>query len=130
MLDLPPQELLKASDIRQNDQWCLDHPEAVSRMKQQMDGMKAMFTANPSYKKGYLNQVAAVLGHDTISRLKDISAPTLAFNGKYDGSIPVSAAEIMAAGIKNCRFELLEHGHGSWFFDQNVWSMIIGFLIA
>lgn len=130
MMDLSPQEMLLASDTRQNAAWAAEHPEVLERMKAQSKQMKAFMEANPSYKRGYMNQVAAVLKHDTTSRLHLITAKTLAFNGKFDGGVPVATAKIMTDRIKNCRSELVEHGHGSWFFDPTVWPIIIDFLQA
>lgn len=75
-----------------------------------------------------MNQVAAVLGHDASARLKEIKARILVFNGRYDGSKPIVVAEKMANSIPNARFEIVEHGHGSWFFDPKVCDMVIKFL--
>ncbi len=46
----------------------------------------------------------------------------------YDGSMPVSVQEIMVKNIPNCRAEVVEHGHGSWFFDSKLWDIVIEFL--
>jgi 3-oxoadipate enol-lactonase len=123
MAELTPLEMLKASDVRQDKEWAAEHPEALERMKAQSAGMKALFTS-----EGYLAQAKAVCCHDTAGRLGRITAETLAFNGRYDGGVPVDAAQGMADKILNCRFALVDHGHGSWFFDPSVWDMVIGFL--
>ena len=128
MLDLPPQQMLLASDTRQNETWAAEHPEMLERMKAQSAQMKAFFELDPARRRGYMNQVAAVLGHNTTDRLHLITAKALAFNGKFDGGIPVASAKIMVDHIKDCRFKLVDHGHGSWFFDPTVWPMIIDFL--
>ncbi|WP_304508772.1 hypothetical protein [Anaerotignum sp.] len=52
----------------------------------------------------------------------------MVFNGMYDGSMPVSVQEIMVKNIPNCRAEVVEHGHGSWFFDSKLWDIVIEFL--
>ncbi|MEL7608951.1 MAG: alpha/beta hydrolase [Bacillota bacterium] len=130
MWDLSPEELLLLSDTRQDAAWAAAHPGALESMQAQTARMKAFFEADPSRARGYRNQAAAVLGHDTTARLHLIAARTLAFNGKYDGGVPVAAAKIMAERIGDCRFELVEHGHGSWFFDPDVWEMVVEFLQA
>lgn len=123
MAELTPLEMLRAPDVRQNETWAAEHPEVLERMKAQAAGMKALFTS-----QGYLAQAKAVYGHDTAKRLGGITARTLAFNGRYDGGIPIAAAEEMAGKIRNCRFALVDHGHGSWFFDPAVWEMVVEFL--
>ena len=61
-----------------------------------------------------MNQVGAVMEHDTTSRLHKIQAETLVFNGKYDGSMPVSVQKVMAEKLPHGHFELVDHGmvHG------------------
>lgn len=125
---LSPEEMARTSDTRQDAARSRTHPEMLERMKMQSEGMKATLEGNPSFKRGYLNQVGAVLGHDTVDRLSQIKAKTLAFNGRYDGSMPIDVPKMMAERIPNCRFEVVEHGHGTWFFDPTVWDLVIGFL--
>lgn len=127
MLDLPPIEILKLSDTRQDEKWVEGHPEIIEKVAAQTNITKTAMETNPSFRRGYMNQVAAVLGHDASERLKEIKADTLVFNGRYDGSNPLSNAEKIAKSIPNARFEVVEHGHGSWFFDPKVWDMVIDF---
>lgn len=128
ILDLTPLEMLKAADIRQDEKWAAEHPEMITRMKMQTENMRKAFDQNTDYKRGFMHQAEAVINHDTTSRLNQIKAKTLVFNGKYDGGIPLSAVEIMTKGIRHCTPVLLEHGHGSWFFDPSVWKIIIEYL--
>ncbi len=128
MLDLSPTELLKLSDTRQDEKWVEAHPEIIEKMVAHTNITKSAMETNPSFRRGYMNQVTAVIRHNTSERLKEIKADTLMFNGRYDGSNPVSNAEKMADSIPKARFEVIEHGHGSWFFDPMVWNMIIEFL--
>lgn len=128
MLDFSPQEMAKTADTRQDEHWSKEHPEILERMKMQSEMMKQLYEANPALKKGYRNQVGAVINHDTTERLSAIQAETLVFNGKYDGSMPISVQNDMAEKLPHGRFELVDHGHGSWFFDPKVWEMVISFL--
>jgi len=72
--------------------------------------------------------VNAVLKHDTFDRLPQIKAPTLVFGGRYDGSCPPDITRAMAHQIPGSRYELLESGHGDWYFNPAAWQMIIDFL--
>lgn len=125
MAEMTPAEMLAASDVRQDEKWVAAHPEALERMAAQSAARKALFTS-----KGFLMQAAAVGTHDATDRLGRISAETLMFNGRYDGGIPVAAAAEAARRIPHCRFELVDHGHSSWFFDPEVWNMVLDFLKA
>lgn len=121
-------EKLRLSDIRQDEAWAAAHPEIVSRAEAQSKAAREAMQANPALLRGYINQVNAVTEHDTFDRLPQIIVPTLVFSGRYDGSCPPETARAMANQIPGARFELVEHGHGSWFFDPAVWEMITGFL--
>ncbi len=119
---------LQTSDIRQDAAWVDTHPEIVERFDQQALAFKEELQANPALQRGYANQVNAVLKHDTFERLGEIKVPTLVFGGIYDGSNPPEVISKMAGRIPNARLEMVEHGHGSWYFDPTVWQMIIDFL--
>ncbi|OPX86804.1 MAG: AB hydrolase superfamily protein YvaM [Pelotomaculum sp. PtaB.Bin104] len=122
-------EKLRLSDTRQDEAWAAAHPEMVAKLEQQSITASAAMQANPALKQGYNQQVEAVLKHDAYDRLPQIkAASTLVFNGRYDGSNPPEVPRAMAGQIPNARFELVEHGHASWYFDPKVWDMIIDFL--
>jgi 3-oxoadipate enol-lactonase len=71
--------------------------------------------------------LASALGWD---RLNQIASPTLVFAGHYDGGCPYELVQTMARQIPGARFELLESGHGDWFFDPRAWEIILDFLQA
>lgn len=128
MFSMSPLELSKASDTRQDEKWAAEHPEMLERMKASIDAMRMAFDANPAHLRGYNYQAAAVSKHDTTDRLSKITADTFVFNGRYDGGVPVASAKKMVNRIPNCKFELVDSGHGTWFFDPTVWAMVIDFL--
>jgi len=66
---------------------------------------------------------------DTFARLPQLKAPTLVLGGHYDGSCPPDITRALAGQIPGARYELMESGHGDWYFDPAVWDMIIGFLL-
>lgn len=128
MWDMSPLALLQLSDTRQDEVWAAAHREAVEQMNNAKAQMNAAFAANPDFARGYQYQANAVMKHDTNGRLEKIENETLTFNGRFDGSIPLSAARDMAKQIPNCHFEAIDHGHGSWFFDNDTWEMVVSFL--
>ncbi len=121
-------EKLKLSDNRQDEAWAADHPEMVSRAEAQFLAAGEAMKSNPAQLRGYNNQMNAVLKHNTYDRIGQISVPTLVFGGRYDNSCPPEITRAMAERIPDARYELLESGHGSWYFDPSAWEMIIGFL--
>jgi len=121
-------EKLYTSDTRQDKAWAEANPDLVAQFEQQSQAAMEVISANPQMIKGYRQQVEAVLGHDTYDRLHLIKAPTFIISGRYDGSIPTVVPERMAERIPDSRLQLTEHGHGSWYFDPEVWTSIIRFL--
>lgn len=66
--------------------------------------------------------------HDAFDRLRNINNSTRVFGWLYDGSNPPEITRAMAGQILGARCELVESGHGDWYFELKVWKMIIGFL--
>ncbi len=128
MFDMPTSEKLKLSDLRKNEAWAAANQEMVKSFEKQSKAFKEALHATPSLLLGYNNQVNAVLKHDAFDRLPQIKAPTLVFGGRYDGSCPPDITRSLADQIPGARYELLESGHGDWYFDPAAWNMIIDFL--
>ncbi|MBU7007290.1 alpha/beta fold hydrolase [Phosphitispora fastidiosa] len=121
-------EKLKLSDTRQDEAWAAANPEMVTRFEEQSRAAREALQGNPDFFRGFNNQVQAVLQHDTFNRLQQITAPTLVFGGRYDGSNPPEITRALADQIPGARYELFESGHGSWYFDPAAWQLIIEFL--
>lgn len=128
MWEMSTLEQLRTSDSRQDEAWAAANPESVRLAEQQFQAAKAALQADPKAWAGFAQQAQAVLKHDTFDRLHLIEAETLIFNGRFDGSQPPEIPRAMAARIPKARFELVDHGHGSWYFDPGVWDMVIEFL--
>ena len=128
MDEMSAAELLRLSDLRQDEAWAAANHEMVRRAGEQFRIARETRQADPALSQGYDNQVKAVLKHDTFDRLPRIIAPTLVFAGRYDGSNPPEITRALANQIPGARYELLESGHGSWYFDPAAWEMIIDFL--
>jgi 3-oxoadipate enol-lactonase len=62
-----------------------------------------------------MEQMRAIVGHDTSTRLADIAAPTLVVHGTEDEMLPVSNAYAIAERIPDARLEIFE-GVGHLFF--------------
>ncbi len=121
-------ETLRTSDIRQDEAWAVANPDFVKRFEEQALKSKKIMQENPDLLRGYFNQVNAVLKHDAYDHLHNIKIPTLVYGGRYDGSNPPEVTKKMAERIPNSKLEIVDHGHGSWFFDSTVWEKIINFL--
>ncbi|MTI84329.1 MAG: alpha/beta fold hydrolase [Firmicutes bacterium] len=128
MNEMSAAEKLKLSDLRKDEAWMAANPEMVNRFEEQSRAASEALHADPALLRGYNNQVNAVLKHDAFDRLPEIKAPTLVFGGRYDGSCPPDITRAMANQIPGARYELLESGHGDWYFDPAAWKMIIDFL--
>lgn len=62
-----------------------------------------------------MEQMRAIVGHDTSGRLADIGAPTLVMHGTEDEMLPVSNAYAIAERIPDARLEIFD-GVGHLFF--------------
>lgn len=62
-----------------------------------------------------MEQMRAIVEHDTSARLADITAPTLVVHGTEDEMLPVSNAYAIAERIPDARLEIFE-GVGHLFF--------------
>lgn len=83
-----------------------------------------------STPEGRAGQLAAVQGHDTHDRLRDIAAPTLVAHGEDDGIIPAENGRILAAGIPGARLTVYSRARHIFFAEcaQQVNADIAAFL--
>ena len=125
--DRSTEEILLLGDMRQDKTWADANPELVARTVAGIDAMKQALEADPKFKRGYTDQARAAADHYTCDRLQRITAPTLVFGGRYDGSCPPESTEELARQIPGARCELLECGHGGWYTDPAAWQMMIDF---
>jgi 3-oxoadipate enol-lactonase len=62
-----------------------------------------------------MEQMRAIVGHDTSARLPELGAPTLVVHGTLDEMVPVQNGRLIAGLIPDSRLEILE-GIGHMFF--------------
>jgi 3-oxoadipate enol-lactonase len=75
-----------------------------------------MATSVPATKRTIELQAQAIFGHDTSSRLGEISIPTLIVHGTEDGVLPYPNGELIASLMPAARLETLEDvGHMFWW---------------
>jgi 3-oxoadipate enol-lactonase len=75
-----------------------------------------MATTVPAAKATIELQAQAIFGHDTSSRLGEISVPTLIVHGTEDGVLPFPNGELIASLMPAARFEVLQGvGHMFWW---------------
>jgi len=60
----------------------------------------------------YLAQLAVIQGHDTVSRLGEITTPALVMAGEEDILIPVSLSRRIHEGIPGSEWATTKGGHG------------------
>jgi 3-oxoadipate enol-lactonase len=92
----------------------------------------ALNSPYPLSTQGFAGQVAALMQHDTRSRLSQISVPTLVLIGGDEILIPVEFSEELTASIPKAELVILEHGgHNCWMefpepFNQAVMKFLEG----
>ena len=75
-----------------------------------------MATSVPAAKRTIELQAQAIFGHDTSTRLGEISSPTLIVHGTEDGVLPYPNGEMIASLMPAARFETLDGiGHMFWW---------------
>ena len=86
-------------------------PKLVIEQPDLLTVIEQMILAEPPPPETFVNQIAAVHGHDTREQLHQIAAPTLVMGARRDFMVPPELAEQIAASIPGSHFELLDGGH-------------------
>ncbi|MDE3069207.1 MAG: alpha/beta fold hydrolase [Acidobacteriota bacterium] len=65
-----------------------------------------------------MEQMRAIVAHDTSGRLPAVRKPTLVIHGTADAMVPVSNGEMIAGLIEGSRLELLEGAAHMFFWEE------------
>lgn len=81
-------------------------------MQKRMDillELNQLSAQQPTPKHGMVQQMQAIIGHDTYERLPQIAVPTLVITGKEDGLVPPENSITLAQRIPNADLALLSN---------------------
>jgi pimeloyl-ACP methyl ester carboxylesterase len=78
----------------------------------------AVRLANPTTEAGYGGQLAASLLWDGLSRLGEISCPTLVLHGRQDRLVGLACGQVLAERIPGARLVALDDCGHQLFTDQ------------
>lgn len=108
---------------------------AVTRwfMQRHMDvllELNQLSAQHPTPKHGMVQQMQAILGHDTYERLPQIKVPTLVITGKEDGLVPPENSVTLAQRIPNADLVLLSNASHLFNIElpEATAEAIIGFI--
>ena len=80
------------------------------------EAFREVAVQHPAAVQVIMLQVQAIGGHDTSTRLADITAPTLVIHGDHDQMLSVTNGRMIAERIPGARLEILEGvGHMFWW---------------
>ncbi len=77
--------------------------------------IESMAIAMTGSSDAFMNQTAAVIQHDTLDRLGEITAPTLVIVGSRDILVPPELSERIAARIPGSMLKMIDGGHAFTF---------------
>jgi 3-oxoadipate enol-lactonase len=88
-------------------------PEFIQKEKEWLRSLQERLLASGAGPEQLLAQVAAVLSHDAVAGLSQVSAPTLVMTGTADRLVPPHHAEVLAELIPGAKLVRIEGGtHG------------------
>jgi pimeloyl-ACP methyl ester carboxylesterase len=86
-------------------------PHLVIHQPDVVNTIEQMMVAFQPPPEAFVNQIAAVHGHDTREQLHQITAKTLVLSAKRDFMVPPELGQVIHENIPGSRFELLDGGH-------------------
>ncbi len=99
--------------------WIFAPPFYQENMETLKEGQKAALNnSNPQTRYGFEGQLDACVRHDTVSRLHEITVPTLITCGDMDKFTPPEFSKILHNGIRNSQYvSFPEGGHAHHWED-------------
>ena len=104
-------EVLGPAEFAQMLQLRIWSSSYVSAHLQELQDARQVIAAVPVPDHAFAAQSAACTGHDTLSRLSSIDAPTLVTAGREDCFTVLSHAEQVHSAIRGSRLEIFPGGH-------------------
>lgn len=99
----------------------------VARPEKSLAAVKAAFTNKPQIACRKAQGAAEGRHPDQKPELGKITASTLVIVGREDFICPVPVSELISAGIKNSRLQIIDNtGHFPWIEEKNMFSQVIG----
>lgn len=92
-------------------------PGYMKNNRGDFDRLISVRLANPVPRYSWLRQAEAALGHDTSSRLREITQPALVCTGDLDRVVPMENSVMLAARLPDARLEIFR-GAGHLFFIE------------
>ncbi len=130
LADLPEQERLEAhlavADLRRDNAWREANPERWQALLQ----MAANARRTDVDTAGANRQLAARAGHDTFTRLGELTMPVLIMAGRYDGIAPQENQLALSAAIKTSELRWYEGGHLFMVQDKSAYPQLCDWLSA
>ena len=122
------QRMLPLLDTRFTPAYLADHPS--DRALVSMIAAREGRTDSAEQARGAREQLSARSTHDVMSRLPDITCPTLVAAGRYDGIAPPENSEAITGQISKSELRVFEGGHLFFAQDQRAIPEILDFLDA
>jgi len=117
---------LALSDRRRDARWRAANPAQFERL---LDFSRAS-QRNDRNQTGAELQLAARAGHDTWSRLPDLTLPVLVTGGVHDDIAPVENQHALAGRIPGAMLQLFDGGHLFLIQDKRAYPAIVQWLHA
>lgn len=115
---------LALADTRRDQTWRIEHPEKWQALRD----MSLAARRGDRDAAGAARQLGARAGHDTFSRLGEISVPVLLVGGRYDGIAPVANMEALSERITGSELRFFTGGHLFLVQDKSAYLDIIQWL--
>lgn len=101
--------------------------EAIDRMVRAFLAESGPGLASPEI---LLGQLEAISRHDVLTRLGDISVPTLVMGARMDMLVPYFASEEIAAAVPGARLVSFDSGHGCMVEEMDAFNARLGEFLA
>ncbi len=111
---LPPMECAsRVAAIFLSKRFVFDHPDKYELLREHM-----LHDKTDQGQTAFYNQLSAVMEHDSLNELNQISAPTLVITGDMDPVAPPANAHCLAEHIPSCKLVVLHRAAHMFFIEE------------